>query len=91
MVFAQKSLIPHQPSVGQYPLHGAALFLVTEALGSSEGEVWFSQVNEEETPVGTCQQPSIIMLELRFELRHLKCFLSVAASPSSGWQGEAVM
>lgn len=57
--------------VDKHPLHGPAPFLVTEALGSSEGELWFSQANKEETPVGTCQQPSIIMLDLRFELRHL--------------------
>lgn len=77
--------IPHQHSepssfaaaqgfckeLGKRPLHALAPFLVTEALGSSEGEVWFSQVRKEETPLGTCQQPSIIMLNLRFELRHL--------------------
>lgn len=44
--------------LGKHSLHGPAPFLVTEALGSSEAEVWFSQVNKEETPVGTCQQPS---------------------------------
>lgn len=57
--------------LGKRPLPCPAPFLVTEALGSSEAEVGFSQVNKEETPVGICQQPSIIMLEMRFELRHL--------------------
>lgn len=57
--------------LGKHPLHGPAPFPVTEALGSSEGEVWFSQGNKEDIPVGTCQQSSIIMLNLRFELGHL--------------------
>lgn len=57
--------------LGKHPLHAPAPFPVTEALGSSEGEVWFSQVRKEENLVGTCQQPCIIMLDLRFEFRHL--------------------
>lgn len=60
--------------LGKHPPHSPAVFLLAEALGSSEAEVWFSQVNKVETPVGISQQTSIVTLELRFELTHLVRF-----------------